>query len=78
MLLDGLQGRRHRTTILVPEHHDEVRAEVADRIFDAAHPRRIDDIAGHADDEQVAEPLIEDDLRGSRESEQLSTMANGA
>ena len=44
------------------EHDDEPRVELLGRELDAADLRRRDDVAGDADDEQVAEPLIEDDL----------------
>jgi hypothetical protein len=47
----------------VAEHHDEARAGASRRELDAADLRRRHDVAGHADDEQIAEPLIEHDLR---------------
>ena len=46
----------------VPEHHHQAGAERFGRELDAADLRGRDDVAGHADDEQVAEALIEDDL----------------
>jgi len=46
------------------EYHDEARAEGRCGELDAADLRGGDDIAGDADHEQIAEPLIEDDLRG--------------
>src|SRR5215469_250070 len=45
------------------EYHDEARAEGRSRELDTADLRGRDDVAGHADDEQVAESLVEDDLR---------------
>ena len=45
------------------EHHDEPRAEALGGELDAADLRRRDDVPGHADDEQVAQALVEDDLR---------------
>src|SRR6516162_6466457 len=45
------------------EYHHEARAESRSRKFDTADLRGRDDVAGHADDEQVAESLVEDDLR---------------
>src|SRR5262249_22215908 len=45
------------------EYHHEARAEGRSRELDTADLRGRDDIAGHADDEEVAEPLVEYDLR---------------
>ena len=45
------------------EHHDQPRTEAGGGELDAADLRRSDDVAGDADDEQIAEPLIEDDFR---------------
>jgi hypothetical protein len=47
----------------VPEHDDESRAESLGGVLDAPDQRWSDDVPGDADDEQIAEPLIEDDLR---------------
>ena len=47
-----------------PEHDDEARAEALGRELDAADLRRCDDVARDADDEQVAESLVEHDLDG--------------
>src|SRR5688572_13439670 len=46
------------------EHHDEPRAEPLRRELDAADLRGRHDVAGDADDEEVTEALVEDDLRG--------------
>src|SRR6516225_4020460 len=46
------------------EYHHEAHAEGRSRELDAADLRWRDDVAGHADDEQVAESLVEDDLGG--------------
>ena len=51
-----------RAALRVPEHDDQPRAEPRGGELDAADLRRRDDVAGDADDEQIAEPLIEDDL----------------
>ena len=45
------------------EHDDEPRPVPLGRELDAADLRRRDDIAGDADDEQIAEPLVEHDFR---------------
>jgi hypothetical protein len=47
----------------VAQHDDERRPEPLGGELDAADLRGRDDIAGNADDEQVAEALVEDDLR---------------
>ncbi len=52
----------HGAAARVPEHDDEPRAEPLGRELDAADLRRRDDVARDADDEQVAEALIEHDL----------------
>jgi hypothetical protein len=46
----------------MPQDHDELRSVPLGCKFNTADVRWGDDIAGHADDEQIAEPLIEDDL----------------
>ena len=46
------------------DHHHQARAEALGGELDAAHLRRRDDVAGDADDEEIAEALIEDDLGG--------------
>ena len=51
-----------RAATRVAEHDDEPRVELLGRELDAADLRRRDDVAGDADDEQIAEPLIEHDL----------------
>ena len=48
----------------MPEHDDEPGAEPRRCELDAPDLRRRDDVAGDADDEEIAEPLIEDDLSG--------------
>ena len=45
------------------QNHHQPRAEARRRELDAADLGRGDDVAGDADDEQVAQPLVEDDLR---------------
>ena len=43
----------------MPEHHHKSRAIARGGEFHAGHLRGGDDIAGHADDEQIAQALIE-------------------
>ena len=45
------------------EHDDEGDFEHRDGVFEAAHNRVGDDLSSVSDDEQVAEALVEDDLR---------------
>jgi hypothetical protein len=53
----------------VAQHDDQARPEARGGELDAADARGRDDVACDADDEQVAQPLIEDDLGGhARES----------
>src|SRR5437667_4862054 len=47
----------------VPEHHDELRADL-DRVFEAPELIIVHDVAAHAHGEDVADPLVEDDLDG--------------
>ena len=58
-----LQGGEDRAALGMAEHHHQPRAEARRRELDAADLRRGHDVAGHADDEQVAEALVEHDLR---------------
>ena len=46
------------------EHHDQPGAESRCGKLHAVHLRRRHDVAGHPNDEQVADPLVEEDLRG--------------
>src|SRR6185295_8094202 len=48
----------------VPKHYDEASVEALGCEFHAADLRRRHDVAGHADHEQVAQALIEHELRG--------------
>src|SRR4030081_1618735 len=56
------ERRRHRATTFVSKNNDEADAEILDRVFDTAESVVIDQIAGGADDKEVANVLIEDDL----------------
>ena len=59
-----LQRRGHGAALRVPEHDDEPRVELLGGELDAADQRRRDDVAGDADDEEIAEALIEHELGG--------------
>ena len=67
LLLGGprqlLERRLDGAALRVAEHHDETRPEPLGGELHAAHLRRRHDVAGDADDEEIAEALIEDDLR---------------
>src|SRR3981189_3367961 len=64
--MNGSEGtperRRHRATAFVSKNNDEAGAEILDRVFNTAESVVIDQIAGRADDKEVANVLIEDDL----------------
>lgn len=55
----GFNGAAHRVT----QDHDKPRAESFGRKLDTADVRWGDDVAGHTDDEQVAQALMENDFR---------------
>ena len=57
-----LERGEDRAALRVAEHDDQPRAEALGGELDAADLRRRDDVAGDADDEQVAQALVEDDL----------------
>jgi hypothetical protein len=59
----GRERRSDSSATLVPQHDEEGRPEVGARILDAPQHLGRHDVAGHADDEEVAEPLIEQELR---------------
>jgi hypothetical protein len=46
----------------VPQNHHQSRAEPSRSELDAADLRRSDDVTGNADDKQIAQTLVEDDL----------------
>jgi len=46
----------------VPQNHHQPGTEPRRGELDAANLRSSDDVAGHADDKQVAQALVEDDL----------------
>jgi hypothetical protein len=46
----------------MPKHHHQARAQASRSKLDAADLRGSDDVASHADNEQVSQALVEDDL----------------
>src|SRR4051794_1750294 len=59
---DRLEGGVDGAAPGVAHDHDETRPEPLRGELDAADLRRGDDVTRHADDEQIAQPLVEDDL----------------
>ena len=59
-----LQSRHDRATFRVSENDDESRVEPRGRELDAADLRGCDNVARNTDDEEVAQPLVENDLGG--------------
>ena len=59
-----LDRRIDRAAAGVAHDHHQARAEALGRELDAADLRRRDDVARDADDEQIAQALVEDDLGG--------------
>src|SRR5437762_3217070 len=51
-----------RAAALMSEHHDQAHGQMIDRVLDAAQAMIADHVAGHAQDKQIAESLIEYDL----------------
>jgi len=63
----------------MPQDDYQSGAELFRGELDAADLRRRNDVAGHANDEQIAQPLIEDDLhRHSRIGTHPRMAAKGA
>ena len=60
--LQLIQRGRDGATVGMAQHHHQPGAETLDGKLDAADLRRRHNVAGHADDEQLAQPLIEDQL----------------
>ena len=52
----------HRTAHLMPHHDDKRTVEMKRSVFDAGELGVAGDVARHPDVEEIAEPLIEDDL----------------
>lgn len=61
-LLKFFQGRQDRPALGVPQNHDQPGTEPRRGELDTADLRGSDDVSGNADDKQVAQALVEDDL----------------
>lgn len=64
-LAQVFDGRRNGPALGVTKHHHKTRTVARSRKLHAADLRGSDDVAGHADDEQIPQTLIEYDLRGN-------------
>ena len=58
-------GRGDRAALAVAHHDDEAHMKVLDGVFYASDDVVIEDVAGVTDDEQIAQALIEEQLRGN-------------
>lgn len=57
-----LGGRGNRTTLLVPQHHNQRYFQGIHRELQRGQHGQVGDLAGSADHEDIAEPLVEEDL----------------
>src|ERR1700688_1320915 len=62
--LQLLQRRFNRAALSVAQHDHQARTELLGGKFDATDQGRRHDVSGAADDEQIPQPLIEDDFYG--------------
>ena len=62
-VLEGADRGTHRAALGVSHHDDQAGPELAGRELDGPDERRRDDVARDADDEEIAEALVEDELR---------------
>src|SRR6185437_1188651 len=60
--LELFEGRLDGAALRMAHHHDQLRSEGFRGGLDRADERWRDDVARDADDEEVAQPLIEDEL----------------
>ena len=70
------QGGFDCAALLVAENDDQRDVKMFDRVVDRAEDKRLGDVAGHADDEDFAEPLVKNDLGrnariGAREHDRI-------
>ena len=56
---DRLPGRLNGTATLVAEHHDQLGAQMLDRVLDAANRFVVEHVACNPDDKEIAQTLIE-------------------
>ena len=61
-LLELFQGGQDRPALRMAQDNHQPGPEVRGRELDAANLRRRHDVAGDTDDEQIAQPLVEDEL----------------
>src|SRR3954447_25051382 len=61
--ISPLNGSRDRTALLVTKHHDQLRTQMLHGVLDAAQDCIVHDVAGHTNDEQIAQTLIEKEFR---------------
>jgi hypothetical protein len=61
-LLEFFQRGKHSFSLRVTQHHDERCGEPFSSKFDAADLKGRDDISGNANDEEITQALVEDDL----------------
>ena len=61
-LTDELKRRLHGRAVVMTEHDDQRHIQDRDAVLDGAEYRTVDDVARGADDEHVAEALVEDHL----------------
>src|SRR5690606_7715147 len=62
--LELIERGRDCSALGVPKHDDQRRAEPLRSEFDAPDLRGGDDVTGDPDDEEISEPLVEDDFGG--------------
>ena len=62
-LLNLLQGRQNCAALGMPQYHNQPCAEPRSGKFYAADLRRRDYVSGHPNDKEVAQALVENDLR---------------
>jgi hypothetical protein len=58
----AFDGGGDGAAFFVAHHHDEFGVEVLDGVFDAAEYGVVNDVAGYADGEEIAEAFIEDEF----------------
>src|SRR5579863_2007107 len=64
-LLKRLIDCRDGAAVLMPEYHNETRAQMLDGIFERADHQTVGKVAGHANDKELPESLNEDKLRNN-------------
>jgi len=75
--IDGLERGGDSATPFVTHDNKERGLEVVEGVAHAAEHIRRDDVPGHADDEEVSEPLSNTSSGGTRESLHARIVAKG-